>query len=129
LTSTVDRRPGHAEAPPVGELLAITDPVGRALAAGRVARDHGTLPAELAEVRRDAVLEALRGGMPVTELADRLGLTPSRIYAIASEYRRDAILAAFAAGLSVAAVAAIGATTSERVWSLAGMSATGEVAS
>lgn len=61
------------------ELAALTSPVDRAAAVTVVARAKGTLPGNLADLRRAALLEARAAGVKVSDLARRVGLSPGRI--------------------------------------------------
>jgi GntR family transcriptional regulator len=71
-----------AENPPprsLAELAAIDDPVERAKAASEAIDDLRALTADLAQVRREAVLELRRGGRTQAEVARLLGVTYGRV--------------------------------------------------
>jgi GntR family transcriptional regulator len=71
-----------AENPPprsLAEYAAIADPVDRAKAASEAIDDLRALTADLARVRREAVLELRRGGRTQAEVARLLGVTYGRV--------------------------------------------------
>lgn len=62
----------------VMELAAVGCPIDRARRVTGIARANGTLPPQLAALRRAALIEA-SVGHSITELARTVGLTPGRI--------------------------------------------------
>lgn len=81
--------PRLTAAPTAADFAHITDPIRRAAAIGEVARQHGTLTTDLAGARVAALREArsprvlddgtVQPPTPVVEIADKVGISPSRI--------------------------------------------------
>lgn len=70
--------PTLATAPTADEVAAVVCPIERAQLLTRVARECGTLPGPLADLRRKTLLE-LRTTRPVSVIATLLGVSPGRI--------------------------------------------------
>jgi hypothetical protein len=64
--------------------LAKVPPTERAARLTQLARQLGSLPAPLAELRREALIEARAAGHGVTTLAALTGLSRGRIYQLIS---------------------------------------------
>lgn len=65
--------------PDLAVLAAVPHPVDRARLVGEVARRFGTLPGPFAKLRAAALTEARADGRTATWIAERVGLTPSRV--------------------------------------------------
>ena len=62
------------------DLATVSCPIDRARRVTGIARAYGTLPPQLAAMRRAALIEASEGrSLSLTELARRIGLTPGRV--------------------------------------------------
>jgi hypothetical protein len=74
--------------PDAASIAAIPSPIERARLITQHARRTGNLPPDLAELRRASLIEALEGGSrKVCWVAAKVGLTPSRVSAIAGPVR------------------------------------------
>ncbi|MER5419320.1 UTRA domain-containing protein [Streptosporangium roseum] len=82
-----DTSPGGASP---DELAVIADPVERARAISLAIADRQDLIAELARLRREAVIEAQASGVRQDAIARRLGVTPGRVSQMRSAGARDA---------------------------------------
>ncbi|WP_031167380.1 UTRA domain-containing protein [Streptosporangium roseum] len=82
-----DPSPGGAS---LDELVVIADPVERARAISVAIADRQDLIAELARLRREAVVEAQASGVRQDAIARRLGVTPGRVSQMRSAGARDA---------------------------------------
>jgi len=79
IISHIQARPTLADAPNAEELAAIECPVDRARRVSAVARQYGTLPGYLAELRRAALIRARQAGHTISYLACEIGLSKGRI--------------------------------------------------
>ncbi|MEV5407321.1 UTRA domain-containing protein [Thermopolyspora sp. NPDC052614] len=61
------------------QITAVSDPIERARAIGRVMADEQRTVTELARLRREAIAEAQSAGMRQDEIARRLGVSPGRV--------------------------------------------------
>lgn len=64
---------------PVKALLDVEDPLRRAREAGELAARYQTAIAELSRIRREALEELVAAGMSQSQIAQRLGLTRTRV--------------------------------------------------
>lgn len=65
------------------DVKAISDPVERVRAVGRLMAEQQGTVTELAAIRRHAIAEARDGGMTLEEIGNRLGVTPGRVSQLA----------------------------------------------
>lgn len=66
------------------EATKIGDPIKRAMAVNAAIDDHQAAIAELSRIRREALEELIAGGMKPGQIADKLGMTRSRVSQVLS---------------------------------------------
>ncbi|MEV8633829.1 UTRA domain-containing protein [Streptosporangium sp. NPDC051023] len=87
---------------PLDDFAAIADPVERAQSISHAMADRQELVAELARLRRAAIIEARAAGVRQDAMARRLGVTPGRVSQMASAGARDATEGLWAESQNVA---------------------------
>lgn len=61
------------------DVAAITDPIERVRAVGRLMTEQQGMVTELAAIRRHAIAEARESGMTLEQIGNKLGVTPGRV--------------------------------------------------